>query len=216
MNGNLPGWGRRLLLLAALLSPMVSFAHPHSFIAMRATFINQAETLTGVHMRWTMDEMTSADLLYDAGDAPAGSVIWKKLAAQVMANVLGQHYFSELYHQGKRVKFDNLPPAYQLSREGHKAVLDFMLPLAEPQPLAGQTFTLSTFDPTYFVDMTYKDAAALVLPPAMAQRCKVTLTTPDPDASWQEYARSLDKADAPPPDKDLGRQFAQTVTLTCR
>ncbi|BAE73463.1 hypothetical protein SGGMMB4_00480 [Sodalis glossinidius str. 'morsitans'] len=215
MNGNLPGWGQRLLLLFGLLQPAAALAHPHSFIAMRSTFINQAQTLTGVHMRWTMDEMTSTDLLYDAGDTPAGSVIWKKLAAQVMANVLGQHYFSELYHQGKRVKFDNLPPEYHLSREGHKAVLDFVLPLAEPQPLTGQTFTLSTFDSSYFVDMTYKDASALALPPAMAQSCKVTLTTPNPDASWQEYARSLDKADAPP-DKDLGRQFAQTVTLTCR
>lgn len=115
-----------------------------------------------------------------------------------------------LYHQGKRVKFDNLPPAYHLSREGHKAVLDFVLPLAEPQPLAGQTFTLSTFDPTYFVDMTYKDAAG------DGATLQGNADNTDPDASWQEYARSLDKADAPPPDKDLGRQFAQTVTLTCR
>jgi ABC-type uncharacterized transport system substrate-binding protein len=32
----------------------------------------------------------SADLLYDAGNAKAGSEVWKKLAAEVMANVLGQ------------------------------------------------------------------------------------------------------------------------------
>jgi ABC-type uncharacterized transport system substrate-binding protein len=38
-------------------------------------------------MRWTMDEITSADLLYDAGNAKAGSEVWKKLAAEVMANV---------------------------------------------------------------------------------------------------------------------------------
>jgi ABC-type uncharacterized transport system substrate-binding protein len=28
-----------------------------------------------------------------------------------MANVLGQHYFSELWHNGQRVKFDNRPTA---------------------------------------------------------------------------------------------------------
>jgi ABC-type uncharacterized transport system substrate-binding protein len=44
-------------------------------------------------------------------------------------------------------------------RSGHQAVLTFTLPLATPQPLAGQTFTFSTFDPTYYVDMFYdKDA----------------------------------------------------------
>jgi ABC-type uncharacterized transport system substrate-binding protein len=38
-------------------------------------------------------------------------------------------------------------------------VLTFTLPLAKPQPLAGQTFTFSTYDPTYYVDMYYdKDA----------------------------------------------------------
>jgi ABC-type uncharacterized transport system substrate-binding protein len=36
-------------------------------------------------MRWTMDEITSADLLYDAGNAKPGDEIWKKLAAEVMA-----------------------------------------------------------------------------------------------------------------------------------
>jgi ABC-type uncharacterized transport system substrate-binding protein len=46
-------------------------------------------------------------------------------------------------------------------REGHQAVLTFVLPLAQPQPLAGQTYTFSTFDPTYYVDMSYaKDSDA--------------------------------------------------------
>ena len=44
-----------------------------------------------------------------AGNAKPGSEVWKKLAAEVMANVLGQHYFSELWHNGQRVKFDNRP-----------------------------------------------------------------------------------------------------------
>ena len=69
----------------------------------------------------------------------------EKLAAEVMANVLGQHYFSELWHNGQRVKFDNRPAGYGLERSGHQAVLTFTLPLAKPQPLAKQTFT---FPPT--------------------------------------------------------------------
>lgn len=193
-----------------------AWSHPHSFIDMQATLMHKNNQITGLKMHWVMDEITSADLLYDAGEAKPDSVVWKKLAAEVMANVLGQHYFSEFWHQGKPVKFDNLPPEYHLSRQGHQAVLEFILPLGEPQPLAGQRYVFSTFDPTYFVDMFYDSEKSLHIPAELAQQCTFTLTTPKPDSSMQAYALSLDKADAPPEDMDLGRQFAQTVTLTCQ
>ena len=192
-----------------------AMAHPHSFIDMQTTLVHQGNQLTGLKMHWVMDEITSADLFYDAGQAKPDSVVWKKLAAEVMANVLGQHYFSEFWHQKKPVKFDNLPPEYHLSRQGHKAVLDFVLPLAHPQPLKGERYVFSTFDPTYFVDMYYDSEKSLIIPPELAAQCKFSLQTPKPDASMQAYALSLDKADAPPEEMDLGRQFAQVVTLTC-
>jgi len=206
---------RALLTLLMVLSPAV-VAHPHSFIDMKTALVAQGDTFTGLKMTWTMDEITSADLLYDAGDARPGSVVWKKLAAGVMANVLGQHYFSEVWHNKQRVKFLNLPTEYNLSRNGHKAVLEFILPLAEPPTLTGQHFEILTFDPTYFVDMFYDNPGALTLPPALQGRCRFTLTTPKPNDSLKQYALSLDKADAPAEEMDLGRQFAQTVGLTCQ
>lgn len=206
---------RALLTLLMALSPAV-VAHPHSFIDMKTALVAQGDTFTGLKMTWTMDEITSADLLYDAGDARPGSVVWKKLAAGVMANVLGQHYFSEVWHNKQRVKFLNLPTEYNLSRNGHKAVLEFILPLAEPPTLTGQHFEILTFDPTYFVDMFYDNPGALTLPPALQGRCRFTLMTPKPNDSLKQYALSLDKADAPAEEMDLGRQFAQTVGLTCQ
>ena len=206
---------RALLTLLMALSPAV-MAHPHSFIDMKTALVAQGDTFTGLKMTWTMDEITSADLLYDAGDARPGSVVWKKLAAGVMANVLGQHYFSEVWHNKQRVKFLNLPTEYNLSRNGHKAVLEFILPLAEPPTLTGQHFEILTFDPTYFVDMFYDNPGVLTLPPALQGRCRFTLTTPKPNDSLKQYALSLDKADAPAEEMDLGRQFAQTVGLTCQ
>lgn len=205
------------LLAVALLTVVPrAWSHPHSFISMQTTLVQQDGKLTGLKMHWVMDEITSADLLYDAGKAKADSVVWKKLAAEVMANVMGQHYFTEFWHEGNRVKFGNLPPEYRLMREGNKAVLEFILPLGEPQPLAGQRYTFSVFDPTWFVDMTFASEKSLHLPAGLAQQCRFTLKTPKPDASLQAYALSLDKADAPPADMDLGRQFAQTVTLLCQ
>ena len=44
-------------------------AHPHSFISLQTEAVAENGQLTGFKMRWTMDEITSADLLYDAGNA---------------------------------------------------------------------------------------------------------------------------------------------------
>lgn len=201
-------------LLAAVAAPALS--HPHSFIDMRTTIEDKDGAIAGLRMVWVMDPITSADLLYDAGDAAPGSETWKKLAAQVMANVLGQHYFTDVYRDGKPVKYEPMPAEYHLSRQGNKAVLEFVLPLAHPQPLAGKPLSISTYDPTYFVDMTYKNAQAIALSPALAAHCKTTLFTPNPNASLQQYARSLDKNDKPQEDMELGQQFAQKVTLQCQ
>lgn len=176
----------------------------------------EKQELTGLKMVWTMDEITSADLLYDAENAKSDTEIWKKLAAEVMANVLGQHYFTDIYRDGKPVKYKNLPTEYHLSRQGHQAVLAFILPLAQSQPLVGKPFIISTYDPTYFVDMSYPNDAAVQLPADMKKRCTSTLFTPNPDASLQAYALSLDKNDSPGEDMALGQQFAQRITLQCQ
>jgi ABC-type uncharacterized transport system substrate-binding protein len=204
-----------LLLSSCLAWPVAVSAHPHSFIDMQTTLVVHQQQLTGLKMVWTMDVITSADLLYDAQKAKAGSDIWKKLAAEVMARVLSQHYFTDFYRDGKPVKYRDLPSEYKLSRKGDQAVLEFVMPLAVPQPLSGKPMIFSTFDPSYFVDMTYKDQSALHLPPELEQSCTLSLFTPMPNASLQSYALSLDKADAPPEDMDLGQQFAQKVTVQC-
>ena len=201
-------------MLMALSAP--ALAHPHSFIDMQTTLVTQQKNLLALKMVWTMDEITSADLLYDAGSAAAGSEIWKKLAAEVMARVMAQHYFTNVYRDGKPLRYMRLPSEYQLSRNGNKAVLEFVIPLAQPAPLAGKPIIFSTYDPSYFVDMTYKSDRALHLPADVKPACALSLFTPKPNASMQAYALSLDKADAPLEEMDLGQQFAQKVTLQCQ
>lgn len=191
-------------------------AHPHSFITLQTELIAENGQLTGLKMRWTMDEITSADLLYDAADARPDDEIWRKLAAEVMANVLGQHYFTEFWHDGQRVKFNNKPAGYGLARKGYQVVLTFVLPLAHPQPLSGQKYIFSTFDPTYYVDMRYQKDADVRLPVALRQRCTTRVHTPEPGEDIRQFALSLDKADAPAEDRELGKQFAQQVILQCQ
>ena len=143
-----------------------------------------------------------------------GSV--EKLAAEVMVTCWGSTISPDLYRDGKPVEYLNLPSEYHLSRQGNQAVLEFVLPLAEPEPLAGKPFELSTYDPTYFVDMTYKDQMRCICRRRWRSRAASLLMTPKPNASPEAHALSLDKNDSPGEDPALGQQFAQRVTLQCR
>jgi ABC-type uncharacterized transport system substrate-binding protein len=67
--------------------------------------VTDGTQLSGLKMRWTMDEITSADLLYDAGNAKPGDEVWKKLAAEVMANVLVSTISPSSGITGKRSNF---------------------------------------------------------------------------------------------------------------
>ncbi|MDQ9158580.1 DUF1007 family protein [Citrobacter portucalensis] len=206
-------------IIITLFLAVLSFgagAHPHSFIHLKTEIVSENDQFVALKMRWTMDEITSADLLYDEGNAKPGDEIWKKLAAEVMANVLGQHYFTEVWHDGKKVKFKNRPTEYGMAREEHQAVLTFVLPLAEAQPLSGQKYTISTFDPTYYVDMSYDKDSDARLGQSISQKCRISVHTPTPNEQTLSFAQSLDKEDAPPEDMELGKQFAQMVTLQCQ
>lgn len=210
-------WYRQIALTAfGMLLSLPVFAHPHSFIDMQTTVESHDEQITGLRMQWTMDPLTSADLLYDAGDAAKGSEVWKKLAAEVMANVIGQHYFTEIYRDKQPIKYASMPTEYHLSRSGNQAVLEFVLPLAHPQSLIGEPLQILTYDPSYYVDMSYQNENAIKLATVAASRCKTTLVIPKPSQDLQSYALSLDKDDSPGEDMELGKQFAQRVTLQCR
>lgn len=206
---------RHWLTAAGLICSAAAGAHPHSFIALKTQLVVENGQLTGLAMAWTMDELTSADLLYDAADVQADSPVWKKLAAEVMANVIAQHYFTEFWRGSEKVTFTPRPPQYSLARSGHQAVLRFVLPLAHPQPLAGQRYRFATFDPSYFVDMHYAQNSDLSLPAQVPPGCKITLTTPEPTAELLAYAQALDKTDTPDREMNLGEQFAQQVVLQC-
>lgn len=67
-------------IIMTLFLAILSFgagAHPHSFINLKTEIVSENDQFVALKMRWTMDEITSADLLYDAGNAKPGDEIWK-------------------------------------------------------------------------------------------------------------------------------------------
>lgn len=206
------------LLLSFLFLLMFSpqtLAHPHSFIDMETTLVTENQTLTGIDYVWKMDPMTSADILYDLMNTKEDSPQWKKQAASVMANIIAQSYFSELNYQNKRQPFKLFPDTYRMTREGLQIVMSFRISLLHPVPLTGSTIELKTYEPTFFVSMTYNGKRAVHLSPPDVSRCRLIFTEAEPSDTLKDYALSLDTGDTPDDDLTLGRQFAQQITLHC-
>ncbi len=206
------------LLLSFLVLLMFSpqtVAHPHSFIDMETTLITENQTLTGIEYVWKMDPMTSADILYDLMNTKEDSPQWKKQAASVMANIIAQSYFSELNYQNKKQPLKLFPDTYRMMREGLRIVMSFRVSLLHPIPLTGSTIELKTYEPTFFVSMTYNGKRAVHLSPPDASQCRLIFTEADPSDTLKDYALSLDTDDTPDDDLTLGRQFAQQITLHC-
>ena len=130
--------------------------------------------------------------------------------------MLGQHYFSELWHNGQRVKFDTVPTVTASNVTDCRRYSPLLCRWRRRNPLPGRRLPFPPSTRTYYVDMFYDKDSDFSLPAGCGPPVKATVMTPKPNDKMLSYAQSLDKADAPPEDMALGSYFAQKVTLTCQ
>ncbi|KPD01861.1 DUF1007 family protein [Moellerella wisconsensis] len=207
---------KTFIIYLSMLYSLSTQAHPHSFITLETEFEVHNQQLTGISFSWKMDPITSADILSELNNVKPNDKQWKKQAADIMANILSENYFSELYHQKNKVQFKALPDSYSLQRERSQLVFNFSVSLAKPIQLQQNQFELLTYDPTFFIDMSYPKQDAIHLPLEMAAVCEIQLNNSKPPQSAIEYATSLDNQDIPEKEINLGLQFAQRVKIICR
>ncbi|WP_245796758.1 DUF1007 family protein [Vibrio aerogenes] len=204
----------RIVCCLMLLSlPCRTFAHPHSWMDLQ-TYIKSSQTaLTGFSMVWTFDPMTTA-YLFDGEDMSDGhrKQTLQKLADSMIRNMLSTHYFTYFYDNKTPVRYQKVNTA-KLTTHAGKATLSFELNLVKPYPFNGHTLQLRIFDPTYYVDMSWKSAKDVKLNPAAGEHCVTRLKAPHPTSAQVSYAMSI-PADADP-DDTLGQLFTQTLELTC-
>ena len=74
---------KKLVLLVTMLSS-TALAHPHAFIEMQSKPLVEENQLIGFSMRWTLDEPSSAAVLYDMAQAKGDSMKQQKLIDDVM------------------------------------------------------------------------------------------------------------------------------------
>lgn len=214
MNHLCPNLVLNKLWLVLLLVPLTAFSHPHSWIDLKTEVLGNKTEISGFQMDWIFDAMTTA-YLFDGEDMSEGhrGKTLQKLAQSVIDNMLSQHYFTYFYDKGTPIKYHKVKQATLTVKKG-KATLSFQLELAKPYVFSGRHLTLKIFDPTYYVDMSWRNKNDVSISDVLKPYCQLTIVEPHPTSAQVSYAMSI-PADADPDDQ-LGQLFTQTLDIRCQ
>ncbi|MCW9709892.1 zinc transporter binding subunit ZevA [Avibacterium sp. 21-586] len=211
---------KKCLGLLALV-PLFSVAHPHAFIDMQSKVLVEKGELVGFSMQWVLDEPSSASIIYDLAQSTQPHDK-QKLIDEAMKNIVNEHYFSYLFDKNKKkIKYKAQPQNYGMKSNGSQVMYYFDFLLSKPQVLKENQFELATYDPTYFVAMTYptqnkhtQNKQSAVDFSQLPTQCTGKVIEPNVDEKVREYAASLDRSQRDE-DSSLGEVFSQKVEIVC-
>ncbi len=191
-------------------------AHPHVFVTAKEQVIfGSGGKVTGIRAAWTFDDMYSSFLVQGLGD-PGKVLTDAELAPLAKTNVESLAdfgYFTVAKTAGRQLDFD--APTDYLLHEGEDKLLTlyFTLPLKAPAS-AARVFSLSVYDPTYFVSfqMSDKDPISLVSAPS---GCSSSVVKPRPlDAGDNQKLSEAFFANMSP-GTDFGIKLASRAIIAC-
>lgn len=194
-------------------------AHPHSFLDIKNKVMIENGRLNGFAMTWILDEITSAELIYEINQSSDKQAAKQKITQELNESAVNNHYFSELYDEKQTpIKFKAMPINPSIEIQDNRVFYHFELTLATPQDVTERSFHLFTFEPSYYLYMGYEKFSDLTSTDQYL--CKVSLEEPQVNKSLRLYASGLDKTASPDMPEDisqsLGAQFAQKVNIVCQ
>lgn len=213
------GFAATALLCLAMSG--LAHAHPHGWIDLRMRLVVDDEGyLTGLHQSWRMDPFYSLVVMEELGQASGGEGMESaldQLGSEIRDNLVPYGYYTELHLGGDKLGFDEVSD-YTVLERGGRVEFIFLLPLTNPQPLAGQTLHYQVFDPTYYIEMVHEEEGDVPAEDSLRiggeLDCETRITPADPDPEMVMRAAMLDVTDEAEP--GLGRHFAETGEVTCR
>lgn len=206
-----------LLMLLFLTTPLS--AHPHAFLDMQNKVLIEQGELQGFAMSWILDEIASAELIYEIKSSKNKRAAEDKITQELNQSAIDNHYFSELYDEKDTpIKFKGKPVNPRIEVKNQRVYYHFTLALASPPKVAGRHFRLYSFEPSYYLYMGYEKFSDLTS--SEQNLCKVSLVEPKINQQLRLYASGLDKTDTPDMPSEhrqsLGAQFAQEVSILCQ
>ena len=218
LSAKVPGChhGLGILALYFLLSTTL-WAHPHAWIDLRIIVQTNADGhITGLSQEWFLDPIYSRYLYDDAlaqfeGATPEDKL--QALADEILENLEEYAWYTE-FAAGSQALAAAPQGGATLQFDAEKRLrFSFVLNLADPINPAQETFHYAIFDPTYFVEVLHHPD----FPPSLDRErpeCTFKVVQPRPDPVIVARALALDFTQTG--DTDLGRHFAQRVSVSCQ
>ncbi len=205
-----------LVLLAGLIAAGPAAAHPHVWVAARATVLFDAQgRITGLRHVWSFDEMYSAFATQGLGKdgKPPTREDLQPLAKTNVESLAEFDYFTFGREAGKKVAFQE-PSDYWLDADDKKIVsLHFTLLLKEPLP-AKKVFSFQVYDPTYFVAFGFEKKDPIAMKDAPSG-CSSSVMDPAPLAAGEAQRLTAAAAENFSPGADLSSRIAPRVVVAC-
>ncbi len=215
--------GAALGLGGLLVTTSNAEAHPHGWVDISVEGLFDAQgNLTALRQRWRMDPFYSQVVMEDMSRVAGDSSMAERLDAlglEIRNNLATQDNLTHITRDGEPVAqaaVDDTNTEYRDDR----LIFSFVLPLAEPQPMAGHTLHYRIFDSTYYIEMVHEanEDGSQPLPEALTlddapAGCTTHIAKADPDPAKVMEAAMLDRTEQGEP--NLGRFFAETGAITC-
>ena len=225
MNGKRKGTRRRRLprilastVLGAWLGLVLATpiqAHPHAWIDLEILLeANAEDAVVVLEQTWVIDPIYSRYLYDDAmtqfeGDTPDEKLA--NLAAEILENLAEYDWYTELYADQERIEVVPEGGPELIMQDG-QVRFRFRTRLAEPVDPRAHVLRYAVYDPTYFIEILHHTDA----PPRLNLSdgpCEMDVQTPRPDPAVVARALALDYNQTG--EADLGRHFAERVTVRC-
>ncbi|MBN2231426.1 MAG: DUF1007 family protein [Deltaproteobacteria bacterium] len=167
-----------LVALLSVIAVMPAFSHPHVFISQRITVEFDEKGLAGFRIAWWFDEFSSTMMVGDFdrdGDGRLSREERARMEKEASASLAEYHFFISATIVGKP-----FTPRYvrdfAVTQDGCRLVYRFFVPCHVTATAAAKRVVLTTYDSTYYSDISFAGETPVELVGAEPFRADVAVS----------------------------------------
>lgn len=189
-------------------------AHPHVWIDLETKPVFDAKgNVTGLEVAWIFDPFYTVfaieEQLTDDGVDQEGL---NRMVATNLQKLRPYDFFTDIRAGGAKVKLGPVE-TFNAGVLEEKLWMHFIVTFETPVDPRTESFSYAVYDPTFYIEIAYRDRAKANLDAASTPGCRAELEEANPTAETITLAQSLDAATTGP--DTLGAMFAQRVRIEC-
>lgn len=206
--------GALALVSGLFLAGGPAAAHPHVWIDLETKPVYDADgNVTGLEVAWIFDPFYTVfaieDKMTEDGVDQEGLV---QMVAGNLEKLRPHDFFTDIRAGGAKVKLGPVE-TFNAGVLDDKLWMHFIVTFETPVDPRAESLSYAVYDPTFYIEIAYRDPAKANLDAAGTPGCEAQLEEANPTAETITLAQSLDAATTGP--DTLGAMFAQRVRIEC-